>query len=290
MKSRLLRPKDKQKPLYGGVKDRYRYLTKVKPVTLIVGMYYNNGNGAMILSDSRIMRGPDFETEPKIFEIIREQIVFSAAGMSGISEQLLRKVQTEINRNGISNFWDVLAELEDLEKDIWWRYKNPMQPRFGREEVLVDGIIGGIADRKPRLYHLLENGFTEPIRTFLPVGDGSRHAHNIIKGLYESYGPSISKERAMEMGIHAIIQTSKIDTVVDDNPQVAVIENDRCQILNMNDDNEFEIYNSQLQEIKTKINGIAETQAEIFHLCLNGDEGQKNKLTELLREYESNKT
>lgn len=42
---------------------RVRYLNTVKPMpTLIIGMYYDRGKGAAIISDSRLQIGTDYYT------------------------------------------------------------------------------------------------------------------------------------------------------------------------------------------------------------------------------------
>jgi 20S proteasome alpha/beta subunit len=246
-------------------------------------MYYNNMNGAIVVSDSRLLRGYDYTVDQKIFEIVKDQVVFSAAGMSGISDQLICGVQDRLRGN--ESFEGVVKTIEDVTSDLWYRYKNPNQPRFGPNDVLVDGIIGGVVNRQPKLYHLIENGFAEPISNFLPVGDGARHADNLVKNLYN---PSIPKMRAMQICIHALIQTARIDTAVDDNPQVAIIEDRHCALLNLDESGNFSVNNSQLAEIKTKINGIAGKQAKTFHLCLDGNDEQKRKLDEILKDYEQN--
>ena len=92
----------------------------------------------------------------------------------------------------------------------------------------------------------------------------------------------------MEIGVHAIIQTSRVDSVVDDNPQIAMIEGNACEILNVND-GELDLQNPQISDLKMKINGIAEKQATVFNLMLDGPEEVKRKLDEVLEEYRSNR-
>jgi len=98
----------------------------------------------------------------------------------------------------------------------------------------------------------------------------------------------INKERALQIGIHALIQTASIDAVVDANPQVAIIENGNCKIINYNNDNtRFSIEHPELIEIKRKINGIADKQTKVFELMLNGSEELKQKFINLLEEYKT---
>jgi len=258
----------------------------MKPMTCIIGLYYDSEKGGMIISDSRIMRGVDYLTEQKIYEIVPELVVFSASGLSGIGNKLIRAVQNRIRTDGAADLEDVVKIVEDETAELWYRYKSPQKPRFPSYETLVDAIIGGVLDEKPKLYHVMENGYAESISNFLAVGDGSRHADNILKTLYN---PEITKERAMEIGIHAIIQVSKIDSVVDDSPQLAIIEENKVKLLNMDDKQHFTLYNNKINEIKSKINGIENKRTDVFNLYLNGSDELKRKMDELLYEYRKSK-
>ncbi len=263
---------------------KHRYL-KVKPMpTLIIGMYYNNCEGAIILSDSRMMFGPDYSTEQKVFEIMRG-IFFSTSGLAGVRDDLISIVQEKIGERNIRDLEGVRRLFESEVKDLWYWYQSPPSGRasFSSDEVLIDGILGGLIEEKPKLYHVHQNGYAEPIREgFRCVGDGYRHAHNIVKTLYKL---DISKERAMEIGIHAIIQTSKVDSVVDDNPQIAIIERGNSRLLNMNDNGEFSIHIPEITALKQKINGIEEKRTTVFELLLDGSEEIKKKFSEVIDEY-----
>ena len=159
------------------------------------------------------------------------------------------------------------------------------RPRFRPEDTILEAIIGGVHEYKPKLYLLYENGFPEIIRDppFRAIGDGSRHANSILKRLYN---PRLSKERAIEIGVHAIIQTSTIDAVVDNNPQIATIEANACQLWNKDENDNFILSNEEIVKIKEKINGVGEKQDAVFNLLLDGPEDLIKRFNDLIHDYQ----
>lgn len=265
--------------------DESRYQEEVKPLTLIEGMYYDNGNGAVIVSDSRTMIGPDMRSDRKIFDLVGGRVIFAAAGLTGIIDRLLPRIENRIAQARVTSLDEAVDVIEDTIAETSFRYKHPNRPRFHGGQTLVEAIVGGIRpDGKPILYLVHEIGYAEPIRDCRAIGEGSRHATNILNSLYKA---NVTRERAIEIGVHAIICTSKIDTLIDDNPQIAVIENNRCAILNRDDQGRFQIQKPEITNIKEKINGISEKQSMVFNLMLNGSEELKAKFETLLKEYQS---
>jgi len=254
-------------------------------MTLIEGMYYDNGNGAVVVADSRTMIGPDKRVDRKIFDLLGGRVIFAAAGLTGIIDRLLPKIEGRIAQARVSTLDEAVDVIEDLIAETSHRYKHPKLPRFHGNQSLVEVIIGGNGqDGKPKLYLVYENGYAEPIRDYRAIGEGSRHATNILSTLYK---PNISKERAIEIGVHAIICTSKLDTLIDDKPQIAVIENNQCTILNKDKEGRFNIEKPEITDIKVKINGVSEKQSTVFNLMLNGSEELKTKFEAMLKEYEN---
>jgi len=266
------------------IKYRYRYLRKVKHVTLIIGMYYAKGEGAVIVCDSRLVRGPDYTTEQKLFHITKDSAI-SSSGLSGTTLELLENVKEKINTD-ICDIKILKKIIQDEALKIVYQYKLSDMPTFSKDETLFDGIVGGFEKERPRLYHLGEPGYMEPMNRSYSVGDGSRHATSIIETLYR---PAISKDRAIEIAVHSIIQTSKLDTVVDANPQIAIFEKGRCEILNYSEEGDFLFDKPEILEIKNKINGIAEKQSKVFDFMLDGSEEVKKQLIDLLSEYDRTK-
>lgn len=98
----------------------------------------------------------------------------------------------------------------------------------------------------------------------------------------------ITKERAIETGIHVLIQTASIDAVVDDNPQVAIIENGNCKIMNYDENNsKFSIVTPELFFTKEKVEGIADKQTAVFELLLDDSEELKKEFLDLLDKYKN---
>ena len=259
--------------------------------TLIIGMYYNRGRGAVIISDSRLQIGTDYYTVRKIFEIT-EGLIFSASGYSGIADELIETVQNRIRtlqavrtETEALSLYDIVRLAGDTESEIFYRYKMGERPIFRSDDTILEAIIGYVLEKTPRLYLLHESGFPERIRDppFRAIGDGSRHANSILKRLYN---PRLSKERAIEIGVHAIIQTSKIDAVVDDNPQVATIEEDGCTLWNIEQNGDFNASNEQIVNIKEKINGVGEKQDILFNLLLDGPDELATSFNKLVEEYQ----
>ncbi len=254
-------------------------------MTLIIGMYYTKGEGAIIVSDSIVVRETDFTTEQKLFKITKDSAIASA-GLSGTYLELLENVKERLNTDAI-DIKGLKRMMEDEALKIFYRYRRSDTPTFQEdEETLFDGIVGGFYNGTPRLYYLSEPGYMEPMNRPYSTGDGSRHATQIIETLCK---PDISKERAIEIAVHSIIQTSKLDTVVDTNPQIAIFEKEKCMILNYSKDGEFLFNKPEILEIKEKINGIAEKQSKIFDLMLDGSEEIKNQLIDLLNKYDKTK-
>lgn len=258
--------------------------------TCIIGMYYNNGKGAVVISDSRIMIGSDYSHTQKLFDVGREGTVFAAAGFTGIAEKLIPNVANRIARTRQISPNEIVNLFEDEMAELHNRYKMTRPYRFGTEEELLCGIIGFLDDATPRLHCLYENGYAEAIREFHSVGHGDRHARNILRTLYT---PSLSKDRALQIGVHALMEVAKIDAMVDDVPQVAVIEDgiskSGVRILNCCPDDEFRFECPEVEQIKKKLEGIEGKRTQVFHLLLDGTEDAKRKLDEVLKEYDEAK-
>lgn len=271
MKSKFLKRKTRNRH---GVERRI-------PLTLVMGMHYDEG--AVIITDSRIMEGADYRTEQKLF-YVTDKIVLSSSGFTDVSRQLIDSLQSTPNVSNMG-FRDLRRLIEAQQKNLYYWYKGTDQPTFGEDQILLQAIIGSNTEGRAKLLILHENGFTEEITTFKATGDGSRHANNILRNLHRM---DINKERALQIGIHTLIQTASIDAVVDANPQAAVIENGNCKIVNYNDGNtRFSIESPELIDIKKKINGIANKQTKVFELMLNGSEELKQTFINLLEEYKT---
>jgi len=170
--------------------------------------------------------------------------------------------------------------------DLYNRYKMTRPYRISNDETLLNGIIGFLDEKIPQLHCLYENGYAESMHDFHAVGHGARHARNILRTLYS---PSLSKDRALEVGIHALLEVAKIDAMVDGCPQIAILEEGikpkGLEILNQIPSGFcFEV--QPIEDIKKKLEGLEVKRAQAFHLLLDGSEEVKRKFDESLNDYE----
>ena len=255
-------------------------------MTCIIGMYCDSGKSALVITDSRTMRGGDYSRDRKIFKL-SDDVIFASAGYTGIGEKLLANVEATRLRSRQIYPSEIVNIFEDEMAELYNRYKMTRPYRFSQDDILLNGCIAFIDDSKPKLYCLYENGYAEAIRGFHSVGHGARHTLNILRTLYN---PTISLSRAVEIGVYALIEVSKIDAMVDDLPQIAVLEvkqdKPSLNIWNIAEGDEFIYECQQIEDIKSKISGMEDKRTKVFHLLLDGTEEIRNKLDSALKEYE----
>ncbi|MGA2722935.1 MAG: hypothetical protein ABSG79_11035 [Bryobacteraceae bacterium] len=73
----------------------------------------------------------------------------------------------------------------------------------------------------------------------------------------------------MEIGVHALLEVAKIDAMVDDTPQVAVLESgpgNGLRIMNCNAPDQFEFQCREIDQIKKRLEGIEQKRTQVFHL------------------------
>lgn len=251
-------------------------------------MYYDKGKGAIIISDSRLQIGTDYYTLQKIFEI-HEGVVFSSSGYSGIRDELIETFRSGMKQSRKTeteklSLTDIVRYIGQIQNELYYRYKMGERPFFRSDDTILESITGYIHEGKPKLCLLHESGFVEMIRDppFRAIGDGSRHANSILKRLYDS---RLSKERAIEIGVHTIIQTAKIDAVVDASPQIATIEANGCKLWNIEKNGDFNVSTDEIVKIKEKLNGVGEKQDILFNLLLDGSKDIVEKFNKLITEH-----
>lgn len=259
--------------------------TRVKPMTCVIGMYCNNNKDAVIISDSRAMLEIDFSLDQKIFRI-DDGVVYASSGYSGMSIELLRKIADSKRREPSAGTLDIMT-LEMYQMYETYKLKTRM---FQPEETLLSAVVGtfGKTEGNPELYCLDQSGWLEPYnRKFRAIGDGARYAQQILMHLYK---PNISLRRAMQIGIHAIVQISLLDAAVDNNVQMAALENGEIRMWNIDDNGQFLEKNDEIEEMKKRINGIESKRATLFDLMLSEEDELKTKVTETLDEYRKRST
>lgn len=100
---------------------------------------------------------------------------------------------------------------------------------------------------------------------------------------------AISKDRAIEIGVHALVEVAKIDAMVDDSPQIAILEQKNpkssLEIMNRRNDGTFDFECAEIKKIIDKIAGIEEKRTRAFHPLLDGNQNVKKKFDKALKEY-----
>ncbi|MGP8125555.1 MAG: hypothetical protein ACLQEQ_06790 [Nitrososphaerales archaeon] len=253
--------------------------------TCIIGMYYNKGRGLIVVSDSRELSGRDYQVVQKLFRI-SEHIVMASSGYTGMANQLVANVLSKLSDEYKDDLPTFVRQAEKDQTDFWYYYKSQEKPKFQPTEPLIEGMIAGYFEGKPQLFVLEENGYADmisPHQKYTSIGDGSRFARSVIDRYYSA---NLAREQALEICVHAIVQTAKFDTVVDDKPQVAILEDGNCETWNIDQNGDFRIDDERILAIKKKINGIENKQALIFNLMMSNNETVKKKLDETLNEYQ----
>lgn len=255
-------------------------------MTTIIGMHYSSGKGALVLSDSRTMRGGDYSQDRKLFQI--DNVAFAAAGYVGMVKKLVPRVETTRIRSRLFLPSEIVDVFEDEMAALFERYKVTRPFRFSPDDNLLTGIIGFLEADQPRLYCLHDRGYAEEIEGFLALGHGARHAHNILRVLHD---PEFTRERALEVGIHTLVEVAKADAMVDDYPQIAIIEDGVSEsgLLIMNeetegDEKQFHYVCPEIEDIKEKLQGIEDMRTKAFHVLLSGPPKVRKKLEGFLRE------
>ena len=252
-----------------------------KPMTCIIGMYCDKGENAIIISDSREMQGNDFIRKRKIYKIM-ENVVYAGSGYTGMSIELRNNVENRMNTEGITDNSIIIKIIGEEMWKLWTYYKHPDAPRFSQDDVLIDAILGSYIHGKTKLYCLHENGWAEPTEEkFRATGDGWRFANQILNSLYKE---DLTIMQAIQLGIHCMVQISRLDSVVDDNPQVAILENNEINIMNIRN-GEFIMEHPELMEMKNKINGIEEYRTKVFRLMMSNDDTLKTEFKGIIEKY-----
>lgn len=102
--------------------------------------------------------------------------------------------------------------------------------------------------------------------------------------------PAINRDRAIEIGVRALVQVSKVDAMVDSFPQIAVLEpresGPSVIILNKSEAG-FQFECEAIESVKSKLTGIEEKRTQVFHLLLDGSNETKRKLDEAIQDYQN---
>jgi hypothetical protein len=242
-------------------------------MTLVVGMYYNNKEGAVIASDSKVVWGNNYRTGQKVFNL--ENLIISSCGDLYLRDELIQNARLMLNVRKDISAKDIIQQIQI---ELHQKYKVGENPILEENEELSEGLCGSYTDH-PEIFHFLER-VIEPIDDFIAIGQGYESALNFFK---EYYKQNSSKEWAIKLSVYSIVESARNNYGVDDNPQIALINNEGCKILNYDGEGNFNFIEPAILDIKNEINGMNKYQRKTFETLLGDNKEKKDKLVNFLK-------
>jgi len=238
-------------------------------MTVIIGMYYDDKNGALIASDSRRNWGSYYDLVKKVDEV--ERVIIATSGTICVSNELKENLKKDLKTT---------KRTKDIKKIV---KKNLKKLVGSKNEMDLEGIFG-FYENRPEIFCFYEDGDIELIDDFDTKGCGWTEVHKILKNNYRS---NISKKEGIELAIYSILESSKDNKEVDDNPQICLIENKKYKIINYDRNGNFNFYKSKILKVKNRIIRISEQYQTAFDILWRGDKKTKNKLIKILNDYKN---
>ena len=193
-------------------------------MTCIIGA--KCGDGVVIASDRRVMRGFEAMTEEKIHVVPDANIIISASGLTGMTDKFIPSVLSELERSRVRNLVEVIMAVEDTMKDLNERYSQRLRG-IEEEKGGIDALVAGLeqlTSGDAKLYHILQNGFAEEVKTIYLSGHGTPHALPFVKLLYH---PEILTNEMANLAWYTIVMVEnlEIDQTVGGIPDVVILKN-----------------------------------------------------------------
>jgi 20S proteasome alpha/beta subunit len=222
-------------------------------MTIILGMYYNNKKGALIASDSQASYESTYYQARKIIEI--NNILFSCAGSIFIENEFLESVKSELKdldnqkkfKKGDVRESIREAQINAIEKYPKKKYKDAQE---------IAGVVGFYIDQ-PEIYHLINEGGTSLIKDCYSTGIGWEFVEKILR---KEYSVGITKEKAMRLAAYCIFENAADKFNVDNNIQIATIEEEGNNIIGLNENGTLNLYNPKISKLKKRAEEISKAQ------------------------------
>ena len=136
---------------------------------------------------------------------VNRDIAMAAAGLVGAIDDIDKELRLRYN-DDTASFDEVVETLSNL-VSAWW---NANKAKFADNDTTTSGpdfvLVSG--DRIRLIYG---NGYSEEIDDYICVGSGSNYGEFILQGAYEQV---MSRDKAIQLAIYAIAETSKVDPTV----------------------------------------------------------------------------
>lgn len=242
-------------------------------------MYYDNGKGVLISSDSKFYSDPNYGLKKKIFNI--KNGVMAICGHVPLRDEFLEDLKKNMDKLNSNESEEIRKMLQITYKELLDSYKKIGFTLQKDEEDFV-GIFSLYEENRPQIYEFIDGGMIQRVDEFTIIGAGKENAEKILR---DSCLKDISKKQAIELSIYSIIQVAKINLYVDNNPQIALIDEKGFRILNEDENGNFDFH--KFSEIKKDMEKLDEYQRKAFNSLWRGNKETKSKLMKILDEYEN---
>ena len=173
-----------------------------KEMTLIVLIKYRQGY--VLASDTRVMWGltRKKDGQSKVIKI-NDEVALAAAGLIGAID--------DVKKDFLSSYSNVKASFDEMVGTLsnlvftWW---NNNKMKFEGEETRGPDFAIASPDISRVIFG---NGYSEEVRDYHCEGSGSNYGEFILQN---AYLPDMERERAKELAVYTIVETSKIDPTV----------------------------------------------------------------------------
>ena len=173
-------------------------------MTLVVSL--KSKGGTVLASDTRVMYGLTRKKDRvrKVKNVNRE-IAMAAAGLVGAIDDIEKELELRHNDDAVS-FDEVVETLSNL-VSVWW---NANKAKFADDETQTRGPDFVLVSRD-RIRLVFGNGYSEEIDDYTCIGSGVNYGEYILQG---AYNQEMSLDKATQLAIYTIIETSKVDPTV----------------------------------------------------------------------------
>lgn len=241
-------------------------------MTLIIGMYYDNKKGALIASDSRITYGGECGLSKKIYYVEKgKKVIFACCGTDYTNQEIGEICEGVLS--GKKDSLEIRRLIRGTQKEIL-SHHNLEVPQGERKN--TSSIIFGFNFGFPEIYSS-DNGHLEIVEGATTMGSLVEYTNRILK---EAYNEKISQKEAIDLAIYCITKTAQGNIYIDDNPQIALIDEKGSRILNYDKGRNFDFY--KFSNATKYFKDIDRKQKRALEILLRGNKKTKKSLAKIL--------
>ncbi|MHA1829825.1 MAG: hypothetical protein ACTSX6_14385 [Candidatus Heimdallarchaeaceae archaeon] len=230
---------------------------------MIVALKY--ANGVVMATDSRVVYGtmPLMREQARKIEKVNENIGFAAAGLLGSIDKIFEGLKSQVSSVKSAPIEQIVTSCEDIS----WHYHQRYSERFEENTSSFPTVVLASHDR---IFRIFSNGYSEEASDYCCEGSGRLYGEYILKGLYQT---EMSENRAKELAVYTIMQTSIIDPNVGGDINLVTIDMDGFK----------QIPKEDVKEIINTINGRQEIMQKVWDKLSTATEEEKQKLLDLIK-------